>query len=121
MSVHVTTTATIGVQFEARCSCGWRQRASSPLIADALAVGHRGYFPDAVVSVTEHITTIVPHDVARCNTARHAPDGVCGTHFETHCSCGFGQGADCREHAEAIAEGHRADPTADVISWTRKE
>lgn len=36
-----------GTRFETRCSCGWAQGASSREAADALAVGHRGYSPDA--------------------------------------------------------------------------
>lgn len=65
----------------------------------------------------EHFTKVIRHDVANCNTARHAPGGVCGTRFEMHCSCGFGQGAGCREHADAIARGHRKDPEAQVVAW----
>ena len=51
--------------------------------------------------------------------ARHACRGgaACATKLEVHCSCGFGQGARCHEQADAIAHGHRADPTARVISW----
>jgi hypothetical protein len=67
--------------------------------------------------VTDHATKVVRHDTASCNTAKHAPDGNCGTRFEARCSCGFGQGASCREHAEVIARGHHADPEAPVISW----
>ena len=65
----------------------------------------------------EHRTKIVRHDVQRCNTARHATDGTCGTTYELRCSCGFGQGAICHEQAEVIESGHHADPSAAVISW----
>ncbi len=44
-----------GTRFEARCSCGWAQGASSWAIADAIAVGHRGYSPDAQVIITADI------------------------------------------------------------------
>lgn len=64
-----------------------------------------------------HVTKIVRHDVAACNTARHAEGGDCGTRFTVHCSCGFGQGAICREQADAIAGGHPADPGGPVIHW----
>lgn len=166
MSDHVTEIVQHNAaSFEARCSCGWRQEASSAAIADALAVGHRGYSPNAVVTVVdfgsdpaakpsaleagrmtdikrcrwcgelicdesecsfrprqlsrtpEHNTKTIRHDMASCNTARHAEGGDCGTRFEMHCSCGYGQGASCREHALALERGHRADPQAQVISW----
>jgi len=64
-----------------------------------------------------HSTWITRHDVGSCNTARHAKGGDCGTRYLAHCSCGFGQGADCREHADAIARGHCANPTAPCIAW----
>lgn len=64
-----------------------------------------------------HATWVTRHDVGSCNTARHADGGDCGTRYLARCSCGFGQGAICREHADAIASGHRADPTAPCISW----
>ncbi len=106
--------------FEARCSCGWRQKTSSPEAADALAVGHRGYSPDAkviIAPIREHSTWVTRHDRGSCNTARHAEDGDCGTRYEAHCSCGFGQGAICHEHAVAIGRGHCANPTAQCITW----
>jgi len=109
-----------GRRFEARCSCGWSQEAIGQEAADALAVGHRGYSPDTKVvicAMTEHSTWVTRHDIASCNTARHAPGGICGTRYEAHCSCGFGQGAGCHEQADAIARGHRAKPEAQVISW----
>jgi hypothetical protein len=40
-----------GTRFEARCSCGWAQGASTREAADAIAVGHRGYSPDAKVII----------------------------------------------------------------------
>jgi hypothetical protein len=64
-----------------------------------------------------HETWVTRHDVASCNTARHAESGDCGTRYLTRCSCGFGQGASCREQADAIARGHQAKPTAPCISW----
>ena len=64
-----------------------------------------------------HETWVTRHDIANCNTARHAEGGVCGTRYEAHCSCGFAQGASCHEQADAIGHGHRADPTAPCISW----
>jgi hypothetical protein len=67
--------------------------------------------------MSDHQTTIVPHAMDSCNTARHAADHDCGTRFEVNCSCGFGQGAGCREQADAIARGHRARPKAEVIAW----
>ena len=65
----------------------------------------------------QHATWITRHDVSRCNTARHAEGGICGTYYEAHCSCGFGQGAICHEHAVAIGRGHCANPTAQCIAW----
>lgn len=65
----------------------------------------------------QHSTWVTRHDVSRCNTARHAEGGICGTYYEAHCSCGFGQGAICHEHAVAIGRGHRAKPTAQCIEW----
>jgi hypothetical protein len=65
----------------------------------------------------QHTTKIVRHDVQSCNTSRHAPSGVCGTVYELRCSCGFGQGARCHEHAEAIERGHHEKPGAEVVHW----
>ena len=65
----------------------------------------------------QHGTWVKRHDIPNCNTARHQLGGVCGTRYEAHCSCGFAQGAICHEQAIAIGRGHRADPTAQVISW----
>jgi hypothetical protein len=65
----------------------------------------------------QHSTWVKRHDVPNCNTAKHQPGGICGTRYEMHCTCGFGQGAYCHEQADAIARGHCADPTAQVISW----
>ena len=69
--------------------------------------------------IADHHTKVVPHDHVNCHTSRVWPaaNGDCGTRFETHCSCGFGQGASCREQAEAIARGHCADPDAPCIAW----
>jgi hypothetical protein len=69
------------------------------------------------VHTSKHLTKVVPHDVANCNTARHADGRDCGTRYEVHCSCGFGQGAICHEQADAIAAGHLVDPEAPVIDW----
>jgi hypothetical protein len=66
--------------------------------------------------MSDHATKIVRHDITSCNTARHGDSGDCGTRYEVHCSCGFGQGAICREQADAIAGGHPVDPAA-VIRW----
>jgi len=45
-----------GTRYEVHCSsCGWIQGTSSRDVADALAVGHRGYSPDAAVIVTSNI------------------------------------------------------------------
>lgn len=66
--------------------------------------------------MSEHATRVVRHDVDSCNTARHADGGDCGTRFEVHCSCGWGQGASSQEAAEALAVGHRGySPSAEVI------
>jgi hypothetical protein len=66
--------------------------------------------------VSEHVTRIIRHDVASCNTARHANGGDCGTRYEAHCSCGWGQGASSQEAADALAVGHRSySPRAEVI------
>lgn len=69
--------------------------------------------------MTDHATKIVRHDHVNCHTSRVWPpaNGDCGTRFEARCSCGFGQGAICHEQADAISRGHRANPTAPVISW----
>jgi hypothetical protein len=66
-----------------------------------------------------HNTRITTHDHVNCHTSRvwTPSNGDCGTRYETHCSCGFGQGAGCHEQAAVIARGHRADPDAEVISW----
>lgn len=69
--------------------------------------------------MSSHQTRIFPHDVQRCHTAKHAEGADCGTRYEMHCSCGFMQGAVCRDQAEAISAGHRADPKAPCISWDR--
>lgn len=71
--------------------------------------------------MSEHVTNVVPHDHINCHTSRVWPSakGDCGTRFEARCSCGFGQGATCREHAEAIAQGHVAAPDLPVITWQR--
>jgi hypothetical protein len=66
--------------------------------------------------MSDHQTTIVPHDPDRCPTARHAEGGDCGTRFEVRCSCGWAQGVSAAVVADAIAVGHRAyDPRAPVI------
>lgn len=67
--------------------------------------------------MSAHETRVIPHDRVNCHTARHAEDGDCGTRFMVHCSCGFGQGASSREHADAIAKGHAADPDQPVVAW----
>lgn|SRR5574341_35276 len=69
--------------------------------------------------MNEHVTKIVQHDHVNCSTSRtwSPANGDCGTRYEAHCSCGFVQGASCREHADAIATGHRIDPTACMITW----
>jgi hypothetical protein len=64
-----------------------------------------------------HTTWVTRHDVGSCNTARHAKGGDCGTRYLACCSCGFGQGAICREQADAIGRAHCADPTAPCHSW----
>lgn len=69
----------------------------------------------------EHTITIAKHSLRRCNTARHAKGGDCGTRLEVHCTCGFGQGAGCQEHADAIARGHVADPDQPCIAWRKGE
>jgi hypothetical protein len=46
-----------------------------------------------------------------------ARGSACSTRYEAHCACGFGQGANCHEQADAICFGHRANPAAPVISW----
>ena len=65
----------------------------------------------------EHATWVKRHDVAACNTAKHQPGGICGTRYELHCSCGFGQGAGCHEEAVAIGRGHERSPAAQCIAW----
>jgi hypothetical protein len=59
---HVTEIVPSGALFEARCSCGWAQAASSRAIADAIAVGHRGYSPDARVIVSPGSPGSLVHD-----------------------------------------------------------
>ena len=66
---------------------------------------------------SKHLTKIVSHNTANCSTASHAEGGDCGTRYEVHCLCGFGQGALCYEQAEAIVTKHLADPTTLVIHW----
>lgn len=68
----------------------------------------------------EHNTWVTRHDYGNCHTSRVpqlAPNGDCGTRYEARCSCGFMQGAHCHEQAVATTRGHRANPTAQVISW----
>jgi hypothetical protein len=43
-------------RYEVRCSCGWAQGARSRAVADAIAVGHRNYSPDAAIIVTSNIS-----------------------------------------------------------------
>jgi hypothetical protein len=69
--------------------------------------------------MSDHQTRIFPHDVKSCHIAKHSEGGECGTRYEVRCSCGFDQGADCRDQAAAIITGHRAKPDEDVISWER--
>lgn len=68
--------------------------------------------------MSDHVTTIKPHDLASCNTARRIGD--CGTRFEVRCSCGFAQGATCQAHADVIASGHRLHPNDAVIPWHKE-
>ena len=67
----------------------------------------------------QHSTWVTRHDHVACHTSRVWPpaNGDCGTRYEAHCSCGFGQGAICHEHADAIGRGHQANPTAPCIAW----
>jgi hypothetical protein len=67
----------------------------------------------------QHATWVTRHDHVACHTSRVWPpaNGDCGTRYEAHCSCGFGQGASCHEQADAIGRGHRANPTAPCVSW----
>jgi hypothetical protein len=44
-----------GTRYEVRCSCGWAQGTRSRAVADAIAVGHRSYSPDAAIIVTADI------------------------------------------------------------------
>lgn len=71
--------------------------------------------------MSTHATRIVKHSLRRCNTARHAKNGDCGTRLEVHCTCGYGQGASCQAQADAIARGHVEHPDLPVISWKRDE
>ncbi|HSX22403.1 MAG TPA: hypothetical protein VLE97_06460 [Gaiellaceae bacterium] len=91
-----------------------RCRWCGELICDESECSFR---PRQIPRTPEHNTKTVRHDMSTCNTARHAEGGDCGTRFEALCSCGFGQGASCREHAKAIERGHRAAPDAPCISW----
>lgn len=67
----------------------------------------------------QHSTWVKRHDHVNCHTSKTWPaaNGDCGTRYKARCSCGFGQGAICHEQAVAIGRGHRANPTAPVISW----
>lgn len=61
-----------GTRYEARCSCGWAQGAGSRGVADALAVGHRGYSPHAAVIITSNIPQgEITDDQLRDLFARH--------------------------------------------------
>lgn len=62
-----------GTYFIARCSCGWLQGASSREAADALAIGHRGYSPDAKVVITADIPQITDAQLREL--------------FSRHCEC----------------------------------
>jgi hypothetical protein len=64
-----------GTRFEARCSCGWAQGAISQEAADALAVGHRGYSPDAKVII------------ARFPEEGEITDDQLRDLFARHCEC----------------------------------
>lgn len=59
-----------GTRFEVYCSCGWMQGAESRAHADALAIGHRGYSPDAPV-VVWHRDADITDDQLRALFARH--------------------------------------------------
>ena len=59
------------------------------------------------VETNPHQTTIRRH------TCRHG--AACETKLEVHCTCGFGQGASCYEHANVIAHDHVAEPDLPVI------
>ena len=61
-----------GTRYEARCSCGWAQGASSRAAAAAIAVGHRSYSPDAAIIVTPNIPQgKITDDQLRDLFARH--------------------------------------------------
>lgn len=56
----------------------------------------------------EHRTSIEKHSCWR--------GLACQTTAEVHCICGWGQGASCRTHAEALAIGHRQRPQEAPLS-----
>ncbi len=67
-----------GTRYEARCSCGWMQGAINRAVADAIAVGHRGYSPDAPVIVT---------GILRADAGRAITDEQLRELFTRHCAC----------------------------------
>jgi len=64
-----------GTRYEAHCSCGWAQGASTRAAADAIAVGHRSYSPDAPIIVGSNI----PQGEITDDQLRDL--------FERHCEC----------------------------------
>ncbi len=61
-----------GTRYEVRCLCGWAQGASTRAAADAIAVGHRSYSPDAPVIISSNISQgEITDDQLRDLFARH--------------------------------------------------
>jgi hypothetical protein len=76
---HHAESGDCGTRFEARCSCGWAQGAGNRAIADAIAIGHRGYSPNAPVIVTANMT--------RADADRAITDEQLRELFARHCEC----------------------------------
>jgi hypothetical protein len=70
---HVGCQGDCDTRFEVSCSCGWTQGTKSRAVADALAVGHRGYSPDA--------------DVIAWNDGPKITDAQLRELFARHCEC----------------------------------
>ena len=67
-----------GTRFVVRCSCGWAQGTINRAVADAIAVGHRSYSPDAPVIVT---------GILRADADRAITDDQLRELFARHCEC----------------------------------
>lgn len=99
MSAHETEIICQSMSFEARCSCGWAQGASTRAAAEALAIGHRGYSPDAKV--------IIIADTA-CEGSE-ITDHQLRELFARHCECRDLDGVDVSRAADNHAAIHDCD------------